>query len=102
MQPNKDIVVTLNGDACLTISKDNRVVKADDIYRLLNYSKGDSYSIISENENNLDAPVVQFFEELLKEITERINRLNESFATGLEEVQLGANDSHDETEELPF
>ena len=103
MQSNKDIAVMMNENLCLTINKDNRTIKADDIYRLLAYTKGDSFSVVSENESNLDTPVVQFFQELLEEITNRINRLNEGTDAPLEESQSITNDSHEEENEvLPF
>ncbi len=47
--------------------------------------------------------MVQFFQELLEEITNLINRLNEGTDAPLEESQFITNDSHEEENEvLPF
>ena len=48
--------------------------KADDIYRLIDFSRGDKHTVESLNETNVDATVLKFFEELLSDI--RIERTN--------------------------
>lgn len=78
MQPSKDIAIVLNDQDGITIGNDNRSVKADDIYSLLDYKRGDIYTIKSINEFNKDGPVLQFFTQLLREITDRLNRMSES------------------------
>ena len=40
MQPSKDIVVSIVGGNSFTIPKNNRSIKADDVYRLINFSGG--------------------------------------------------------------
>jgi hypothetical protein len=76
MQPSKDIEVVLNDYDRFTIGKDQRSVKADDIYNLLAYSRGDTYTVESVNEKNVDVPVLQFFTELFGDITNRLNRIS--------------------------
>lgn len=78
MLPSKDIDIAVNDEIILTVSKDNRTVKADDIYRLLDYKIDDTYTIETVNENNLDAPVLKFFADLLQDIVNRICPKNNS------------------------
>ncbi len=88
MLPSKDINVSIEGGNMITISKDNRSVKADDIYRLIDFSRGDKYSVESQNETNVDATVLKFFEELLSDIVKKLNRIADSdgdeYLTGTE------------------
>ena len=88
MLPSKDINVSIEGGNTITISKDNRSVKADDIYRLIDFSRGDKYTIESQNETNVDATVLKFFEELLSDIVKKLNRIADSdgdeYLTGTE------------------
>ena len=107
MQSNKDIDVVLNNHDGMTIGKGNRTVKADAIYDLLGYERGDTYTVESVNEHNVDAPVLQFFTELIKDITDRLNRLSEDQDDAQEEFDEEA-DNYIEIptgfadEELPF
>ena len=88
MLPSKDINVSIEDGNTLTISKNNRSVKADEIYRLIDFSRGDKYTVESQNEANLDAPVLKFFEELLSDIVKKLNRIADSdedeYLTGTE------------------
>lgn len=72
MHENKDIEVTVNGETMLMIEKNDRKIKACDIFNLLNHSTGDCYSIEVANKNNIDAPVINFFSDLLNDITARL------------------------------
>lgn len=75
IQPSKDIEVFVNGDKKLTIGKASRRVKADDIYHLLDYSIGDTFTVESVNEGNIDKPVLGFFADLLNDISVGVNRI---------------------------
>ena len=78
MLPSKDIIVSIEDGNTITISKDNRSIKADDIYRLIDFSRGDKYTVESLNETNVDATVLKFFEELLSDIVKKLNRIADS------------------------
>lgn len=78
MLPSKDIIVSIEDGNTITISKDNRSIKADDIYRLIDFSRGDKYTVESLNETNVDATVLKFFEELLSDIVKKLNRITDS------------------------
>ena len=88
MLPSKDINISIEEGNTITISKDNRSVKADDIYRLIDFSRGDKYTVESVNVANIDAPVLKFFEELLSDIVKILNRISDSdgdeYLTGME------------------
>lgn len=81
MLPSKNINISIenaeNGNS-ITITKDNRSIKADDIYRLIDFSRGDKYTVESQNETNVDASVLKFFEELLSDIVKKLNRIADS------------------------
>ena len=109
MLPSKDIDIVINEHNRMTIGKDNRNVKAVDIYNLLAYERGDTYTITDVNEQNVDVPVLKFFTELFQDITERLNRMSESQSgeddkEGEEENTEGSVFAFDQMddEELPF
>ncbi len=109
MQPSKDIDIALNEHNRITIGKDNRIVKANDIYNLLKYERGDTYTVESINEQNRDVPVLQFFTELFCDITERLNRISESHSCDEDEEENEEQSFKDVAdynaeydEELPF
>lgn len=75
MLPSKNITISIEGGKTITIVKENRSIKADDIYRLIDFSRGDKYAIESQNEENIDAPVLKFFEELLSDVVRKLNHI---------------------------
>ena len=107
MLPSKDIDIVINEHNGMTIGKDNRNVKADDIYNLLAYERGDIYTITDVNEQNVDVPVLKFFTDLFQDIIERLNRISESQSD--EEDEKGEETTEDSVftfgqmdDELPF
>ena len=78
MLPSKNITISIECGKTITIVKENRSIKADDIYRLIDFSRGDKYTLESQNEENVDAPVLKFFEELLADIVKKLNRMAET------------------------
>lgn len=72
MKENKDISILRDDIELISISKDNRTIKADEIFKLFDYNSGDTYEIQTENEKSLDEPVLNFFYELIKEISDQI------------------------------
>lgn len=85
MQPSKDIDIVVNDHDGMTIGKDQRTVRADDIYNLLAYSRGDIFCVESVNTEGKDGPVLQFFTELFQEIINRLNKLSENNNDGQDE-----------------
>lgn len=96
MKDNKDIAISVNNREKLSIKKNSRKIKAEDIFDLLDYSIGDSFNINIINTNNLDAPVVDFFGELLKDIT---NKLMEGEN---EDVDMEENELDEQEDEFRF
>ncbi|MBQ6253019.1 hypothetical protein [Ruminococcus sp.] len=72
MKENKDISILRDDTELISISKDNRTIKADEIFKLFDYNSGDTYEIQKENEKSLDEPVLNFFYDLIKEISDQI------------------------------
>lgn len=88
MQSSKDIIVSINDEDSITIPRDNRSVRADEVYRLINFSRGDNYAVESLNEADVDAPVLKFFEELISDIVKKLNKIadldEDEYLTGAE------------------
>ena len=72
MNIDKSIDIFINDNIKKTISENDREISAEEIYNLLAYKKGDIFNITTENENNVDEPVLSFFKELLDNICNRI------------------------------
>lgn len=105
MLPSKDIDVVLNNSSRMIISKDDRTVKADAIYDFLGYERGDIFEVESVNAQNLDAPVLQFFTELINDITDRLNRLSDNQSNDEDEIEfeeMSADRFFVSDKELPF
>ena len=66
MKDNKDIGISVNNNEQIIIKKEARNIKAEEIFNLLDYSKGDIFSV------SIDGPVITFFQELIEEITKKI------------------------------
>ncbi len=77
MDETKTIIINANGES-FKIEKDCRVIKADKIYELLDYNRGDTYSLKINNERKLDMPVFEFFTELFKELVDYLNTLSDN------------------------
>ena len=72
MKDNKNIGISVNNNEQIIIKKEARNIKAAEIFNLLDYSKGDIFSVSIENKKNYDGPVITFFQELIEEITKKI------------------------------
>ena len=88
MEENKDMIVRCNGTESIIIKSNVRKIEAEDIFKLLDYSKGDTYSISNINEKGYDSQVVDFFSDLLKEITTKLsNKLDEDIDSTTNETK---------------
>ncbi len=104
MDESKNIFIKVNSES-FTIEKNCRFIKADEIYKLLDYNRGDTYILKSYNEKALDMPVFEFFAELFKEIVDFLNTLsNNGDYTEYEEEVLNSQDNYTVPfdEEVPF
>lgn len=88
MEENKDIILRCNDNESIIIKSDERKIEAEDIYKFLDYSKGDTYSISIINEKEQDSQVVDFFYDLLLAITTKLsNKLDEDFDSTTNETE---------------
>jgi len=93
MDENRTIIIKENGKL-ISIEKDCRSIKADDIYKLLDYNRGDTYRLKCDNKKKLDMPVFEFFTELFKELVDYLNTLsNNGDYTEIEEEVLNNQDN---------
>ena len=75
MSQSKDIEISAPNTETIIISRDNRSIKADQLYDLLGFSTGDTYKIETSNEYKVDEEVFKFFVDLLISITEKLNTI---------------------------
>lgn len=73
MSDNKDIIMTLDDEKKHIIPHDHREINAEQIYQFLDYKIGDTYTVETNNEHNLDTPVLSFFSDLMQDITNSVN-----------------------------
>jgi flagellar biosynthesis/type III secretory pathway protein FliH len=78
MENDKTLKIYINKEEKYIIEAQKRSITAEKIYEIMDFSIGDHYSIVSENEGNVDAQVLDFFTELCKEIIEKVNALNQN------------------------
>lgn len=70
---DKNINITLS-DKTITIRKDKREIKAEEIYNMLDYKIGDKYKLEKLNNNNIDPNVFDLFYDLLQDIVNKLNK----------------------------
>ncbi len=75
MGKDKAVRIFLNDNEMHTINVDDRIISAEKIYEIVDFSIGDHYCVISENEDNTDAAVLKFFTELFQNIIDKVNEL---------------------------
>jgi hypothetical protein len=78
MDESRTVKIAINKEEKYAIPENNRTISADKIYEILDFSKGDHYTVISENLKNFDEPVLKFFCELFNEIINKINSLEDT------------------------
>ena len=76
MLDNKDISVSIDEVEKIRIAADQRKINANDIYEMLSYNKGDTYTVTTVNEKALDEKVLKFFAEMMSEIIKKLNKLS--------------------------
>lgn len=88
MEENKDIILRCNDNESIIIKSNERKIEAEDIFKLLDYSKGDTYSISIINEKGHDSQVVDFFYDLLLAITTKLSsKLDEDIDSATNETK---------------
>lgn len=77
MHNDKTIKVFVNDEEKHTIEAQNRSISADKVYEMIGFEIGDHYTVCSENTENVDVQVLEFFADLLKDIVEKVNAFGE-------------------------
>ncbi len=75
MEEDKMIRIFVNDNEKYIISSTDRSITAEKIYEIFEFSIGDHYSVSSENNENIEKPVLDFFVGLFSEIVNKINSL---------------------------
>lgn len=78
MCDDKSIKITVNDEDKHIIEQQDRSISAATIYQIINFVPGDHYTVLPENESDVDNQVLEFFYELLHDITEKVNAISDS------------------------
>lgn len=81
MAENRSIHIYVNDKEEHTIEETERKISALKLYEILDCKPSDHYSVILENEKNVDSKVLEFFTGLLEEIINKVNDIEESEAS---------------------
>jgi hypothetical protein len=76
VKEDKSIEIQFNSSPFCVIESTDKKISADELYKLFDFSLGDSYFITSDNPQNLEIPVLNQFMELLEDIRKRLEELN--------------------------
>ena len=72
---DKSIKIYLDDQEKHTIEPQSRCINAEKLYEIMAFAPGSKYVVLSENENNVDMQVLEFFTELLTEIVDKVNAI---------------------------
>ena len=87
MNADKSMKIFVNDEEKHIIDAQNRSIAADKIYEIIGFSAGDQYSVVSENASGNDKQVLEFFAELLTDVSKKVNAIAvPSNSSGLEPV----------------
>ena len=75
MNADKSIKILVNDEEKHIIDAQNRSIAADKIYEIIGFSGGDQYSVVSENTSDIDKQVLEFFAELLTDVSKKVNAI---------------------------
>lgn len=78
MEDDGVINIINNGILKCTINKENREINAKNIYETLDYKNNDTYTLNSENKENIDKSVFDALVKLYQEIIVEVNQLSKS------------------------
>ena len=76
MCTDKVLQIFINDEEKHSISAKDRSITAEKIYEIIGFSIGDHYTVTSENEDDIDEPVLDFFTNLFNEIIKGVNALS--------------------------
>lgn len=72
---DKSIKICLNDQEKHKIEANSRSIDAEKLYEILDFAPSSKYVVLSENKNNVDVQVLEFFTELLTEIVDKVNTI---------------------------
>ncbi|WP_258106258.1 MULTISPECIES: hypothetical protein [Christensenella] len=75
MNADKSIKILVNDEEKHIIDAQNRSIAADKIYEIIGFAVGDQYSVVSENVSGIDKQVLEFFAELLTDVSKKVNAI---------------------------
>lgn len=75
MNTDKSIKILVNDEEKHIIDAQNRSIAADKIYEIVGFTIGDQYSVVSENVSDIDKQVLEFFTQLLTDVSDKVNTI---------------------------
>ena len=73
MGQDKSLKIYVNDKEKQIIEAQSRSISAEKIYEIVDFTTGNHYTVVSENEGNVDVQVLKFFSDLFTEIADKIN-----------------------------
>lgn len=71
----KDIHILINNEEKYRIMRSDRKISAQTLFNIIDYHRGDQYTVIRCNPEEQDPNVLDFFAEMIEEITSKLNQL---------------------------
>lgn len=78
MFENKEISIKVNEIERIQIPSDNRVIKASDVFTLIDFHRGDKITVASENQKELDRNVLDSIVNMFNAIAKQLNSYEEA------------------------
>lgn len=75
MSTDKSVKLFINDVEKHIIDTGNRSISADKIYDIMEFTVGDKYTVVSENPSGADVQVLEFFTELLTDVSKKVNAI---------------------------
>lgn len=75
MENDKSIRIFVNDEEKHQIEENNRSIKANAIFEIMDFKLGDHYTVESINKSGVDSQVLEFFEKLISDIATKVNAI---------------------------
>lgn len=75
MNKDKSISINVDNKEKCKINQDNRSINAEILFNIFDFKIGNTYKVEKENPKNIDEKVLEFFYELIKDISSKVNNI---------------------------
>ncbi|MFA5637269.1 MAG: hypothetical protein WCY49_01935 [Anaerovoracaceae bacterium] len=78
---DQSIKIYLDDQEKHIIDVQSRSIDAEKLYNVFDFTPGDTYIVLSENESDIDIQVLEFFTELFSDIADKVNAISTNIVT---------------------